>query len=228
MYYEHYLFGDQDRKIAFIQGWRALRGILMLHAASDYTEILSCDDEDWILHICTAESEHSEQKRQAIAHSILQHYNINRAELRGMLLDCFAINDDGQEVNENGTPCTEHQPYPNKFYRDYYSGKELTAKQFAHQPPEAQTLYDEVPYITLTHRNHTGRRVDLHNHSYMTEILTKVIPDEPRAVLELYYQMLKTDTPTAAFQQYGELIAGLMMYNREILFVINAHAAKTD
>ena len=122
MYQKFLLGGNKVEEAAFLAGCRTMMEIFAHAPADGYSAILSRNDPDWILFLCEQEAARKRREQQQIAATIAQNYSVDKAQLRGMLLDRARVNDDGEDIDEDGNVC-ERQPYPRHYWDD--SGNQI-------------------------------------------------------------------------------------------------------
>lgn len=214
MLFEHYDASLEVRN-AFLEGCRTMMDIFANTPINNQMEILSQKDDDWIMYLCNREEVRKYTKRCEIANFILGKYSVDVKELRGMLLDRGPIGDNGNEIGETSN-------YPYRYYWDA-EFDELTQEEFEQLSEEEQDQYELGFFLMLNAKNsdQSCHKVDLHNGPLMETILRSVIPNEPKAVIDLYQKELQNDAVNFAFSLYGGLIRQLINSRNDVI----SHAA---
>jgi len=205
MYYKKYLLGkDLKEEQAFLAGCRAMMAVFAHTTPKNYSAVLSRDDPDWILLLCTEEERHQIAEREKIAAAMTEHYDVDKEEFRGLLLNRARVNDKGEDVDEDGNVC-KRQTYPYQYYINE-NGTEITVAEFERLPPEEQARCEENPKIKLYNKFYGKIRLaNAYNNALMKKLLIKIIPNEPEPVLRLYEKALE-DESNELVQTYRKLI----------------------
>ncbi len=214
MYQMYLLGGNEEQKKAFLAGCRAIMNVLAHVPADGYGAILSRNDPDWILMLCTREQLRQQREMKDVATAILQHYNVNRTQFRGMILDCYGVNNDGEKIGPDGRPegKAEYQ-YPHRFYLGD-KGEELTPDEYMSKTEQQRAQYDMFFKTELTSK--TGKDVkwvSQYDGAIMETLLEEILPSEPPAVLALYHEALEDVNATGILSDYrGEFEAFFEKY----------------
>lgn len=207
---------SEETKSAFLNGCQCMMQVIA-HCNPKHINILvSRDDEDWIRYICDQEQERAEREERGVTAHILQSYQpIDREIVRGMILDCGRINDEGLEIDENGQVC-DHQPYPYQVYEcmasDTYPPLEISSAEYLELSPEEQEMFMRRCYVELTTLDgRSKRRFWDGNQAFMAIVLEQILPHEPAAVMDLYRKALE-DKSSDIIQTYSSLFSSAFSF----------------
>lgn len=206
--YQAYLFGEnEDLKKAFLAGCYEIMDVLAHTSPEGYGAVLSRRDPDWILTLCDAEQRRKQHEQEEVAAAILRHYNVDRKTFRGMLLDCYGVNNSGEKIGPDGRPegKAEYQ-YPHRFYMGD-RGEELTHSEYDALPEERQYQYDLLFRIPLARKTGQGVKwISQYDGAVIKKLLEQILPTEPPKVLALYCEALKGTGTIGVLDDYrGEL-----------------------
>lgn len=213
--YQAYLFGEnEDLKKAFLAGCYEIMDVLAHTSPEGYGAVLSRRDPDWILTLCDAEQRRKQHEQEEIAAAILRHYNVDRKTFRGMILDCYGVNNDGEKIGPDGRPEGEAEyQYPHRFYFGN-KGEELTQDEYMSKTEQQRAQYDMFFKTELTSK--TGKDVkwvSQYDGAIMETLLEEILPSEPPEVLALYHEALEDVNATGILSDYrGEFEAFFEKY----------------
>lgn len=211
MTHRYYLDSEnEERKVAFLDGCRAMMMVLSHCPLESIGTIASRTDDNWIYYLCEKEEARAEQEERNVTASVLQNYKrLDIEEFRGMLLNCGRINDDGLEVDEDGKTC-KHHSFPNQVY-EYMCGEEYPPRQISNDeyealPPNEKSDYKRRSYIELLARyGDRKRQFSNTDSSFMTLVLQALLPHETPAVLKLYRKALHEKNYDTDIMTYRDL-----------------------
>lgn len=194
-----YLNGaDGSKKRAFLDGCKTIMTVLQHCKPEQLPALLLRTDEDWIRYLCDNEQMRLDAEQLTIMKNTLQHFQpIDRQLFRGMLLNCYRINDAGQEVDDAGEIC-DHQPYPYQYYEDMCDKEcpppTISNEEYSQLPPDEQANYMRCCYMELkTKDGRSKRRFREGDRAFMTAVLQEILLSEPEAVYQLYSSALEED-----------------------------------
>ncbi len=194
-----YLNGsDENLKRAFLNGCKTIIAVLQHCKPEQLPALLIRTDENWIRYLCDNEQRRLDAEQLTVMKNTLQHFQpIDRQLFRGMLLNCYRINDAGQEVDDAGEICN-HQPYPYQYYVDMCDDecppRTISNEEYSQLPPDEQANYMRYCYMELkTKDGRSKHRFREGDRAFMTAVLQEILLSEPEAVHQLYSSALEED-----------------------------------
>ncbi len=207
MYQKFLLGGNKVEEATFLAGCRTMMEIFAHAPADGCSAILSRNDPDWILFLCEQEAARKRREQQQIAETIAQNYSVDKAQFRGMLLDRARVNDNGEDVDENGNVC-ERQPYPRHYWDD--NGNQLTESEYDQLSFEQQEKCEETLLIDLKSKiGDKTRSSSAYNRPLIERLLVEFLPQESPTMLNLYLEELRNES-NEIIQTYRDLFGPIL------------------
>lgn len=122
-----------------------------------------------------------------------------------MIFDCNCINDNGEEVDEDGN-IVEKSEYPYRYYQDE-RGEELTYTEYKLKSIEQRAKYEK--FLKLDLKSNSGNDVKWitqYDFAIIRGLIEKILPTEPPAVLKLYRKALENKNATSILDDYRDVI----------------------
>ncbi len=183
-----------------------------------------------------------ENRRRTEGRIIINKFGMekHKRELRGMAFDIDNINDDGFEIDENGSPIEtsqyvlkdgkRHTPWQRYIAVHKTTGKEITKEQYDAMSDDARKEYKKVRYFDITddHGNEV-QRIFEDDAGYMKELLTDDIniadpinrryinqigvaqnDNEQDGILRRYHSTIRSAIDNSHFSQHAPGMTALL------------------